>query len=348
MRESWSNRLVIGAAAGVLCAGVFLLGGCRRTSDAPSVVVYTALDQIYSDAILEAFAHETGIKVKPVYDTEAAKTVGLANRIIAEAAHPQCDVFWNNEVVRTVGLQRRGLLEPYESPAASDIPASYKDADGYWTGFAARARVLIVNTNLCRDLPENISVQEMVQARWTGKVALAYPLFGTTSTHAAAWFTSWGPANARDYFERLKANTVVVVDGNAAVKDLVARGEVPIGFTDTDDAYAAIQERRPVRMVFPDQGADQSGTLVIPNTVSMIKGCPHPEEARKLIDFLVSRRVEELLARCGSAQMPVRPGVPVPEGVPNLGSIKAMEVDWGKVSESVEESAKFLSSLFIR
>lgn len=329
-------------------ACMFLMCAMAACSESREVVVYCALDRNYSEPILNEFERRTGIQVKASYDAEATKSIGLRRRVEEEASRPRCDVFWNNEILNTVALKKQGLLDVYRAKAAEGIPSTFVDPEGQWVGFAARARVLIVNTNLCRDLPENISVQEMVQARWTGKVALAYPLFGTTSTHAAAWFTSWGPANARDYFERLKANTVVVVDGNAAVKDLVARGEVPIGFTDTDDAYAAIQERRPVRMVFPDQGADQSGTLVIPNTVSMIKGCPHPEEARKLIDFLVSRRVEELLARCGSAQMPVRPGVPVPEGVPNLGSIKAMEVDWGKVSESVEESAKFLSSLFIR
>ena len=49
--------------------------------------------------------------MKAVYDTEATKTVGLANRLAAEARNPQCDVFWNNEVIRTVMLKRKGALE---------------------------------------------------------------------------------------------------------------------------------------------------------------------------------------------------------------------------------------------
>jgi hypothetical protein len=62
----------------------------------------------------------------------------------------------------------------------------------------------------------------------------------------------------------LKANGVVIVDGNSAVKDIVVRGEVPLGMTDTDDAFIAQQQGEPGGVVFPDQGEGQMGALVIP------------------------------------------------------------------------------------
>jgi iron(III) transport system substrate-binding protein len=173
-------------------------------------------------------------------------------------------------------------------------------------------------------------------------------MFGTTATQVAALFASEGPQKAKDYFQQLKQNGVVIADGNGAVKDMVVSGEVPIGFTDTDDAAIAIQQGKPVGILFPDQGAEQRGTLVIPNTLSLIKGCPHLEAGKKLIGFLLSREVEEMLARSGSAQMPVRPGVPVPPGVRSLDSIKAMPVDWDKVADNVEEASRFVSALFVR
>jgi iron(III) transport system substrate-binding protein len=173
-------------------------------------------------------------------------------------------------------------------------------------------------------------------------------MFGTTATHAAALFGFLGDTKAQQFYRQLKVNGVIIADGNAAVKDMVARGEVPVGFTDTDDAYIAMQQGKPVRMILPDQGEGQMGTLVIPNTVALINGCPHPEAARKFIDFLLSREAEEMLAKCGSAQMPVRPGVPTPADVPSLGSIKAMPVDWEKVADKMDEVSRFLSELFVR
>jgi len=328
----------------VLCGLLFGCVGGRR----PVVIVYTALDQTFSEPILAAFEAETGIDVRAVYDTEATKTVGLVNRIVAEHGTPRCDVFWNNEIVRTVMLKRRGMLQAYRSPSAADIPAGMKDADGYWTGFAARARVLICNTEQLRPAQRPAKILDLADARWRGRVALAYPLFGTTATHAAALFVALGDAQARRFFERLKANEVVVVDGNAASKDAVVRGEVPVGFTDTDDANVAREQGKPVSVVVPDQHEGGMGALVIPNTVALIAGAPHPEQGKQLIDFLLRRGTERLLAHSGSAQMPVRRGVPTPDGMIRLDEVKPMAVDWDAVERRLPDVARTMAELFVR
>ena len=84
--------------------------------------------------------------VNAVYDTEETKSTGLANRLLAEKARPQADVFWSNEPVRTLVLKSRDVLAPYRSPNAKGIPAALVDPDGYWTGFSARMRVIVYNT----------------------------------------------------------------------------------------------------------------------------------------------------------------------------------------------------------
>ena len=327
---------------------ILLLFSCSHTEKKPTVIIYTALDQIFSKNILDKFEKETGIKVRAVYDTEATKTVGLVNRIVAEANNPQCDVFWNNEICRTVMLKRKGILKRYKSPSAEDIPSNMKDSEGYWTGFAARTRILIYNKNMLKedDLPS--SILDLTNPEWRGRVSFAYPLFGTTSTHAAALFVYMGDENAKAYFRALQENNVVIVDGNASSKDAVARGEVPLGFTDTDDANIAIEQGKPVGIIFPDQGENQMGTLIIPNTAALIKKCPHPEEGKKLIDFLLSRETERMLAYSGSAQIPVRVGIPVPESVMPISDIKSMTVDWEIVEGKLGESSRFLEELFIR
>ena len=111
----------------------------------PTVVVYVSHDQVFSEPILKDFENETGIKVRAVYDTEETKSTGVMNRLIAEKDNPQADVYWANEPVRAEVLRQRGIAAPYVSQNAEGIPATFKDPNGYWTGFAARARVLIVN-----------------------------------------------------------------------------------------------------------------------------------------------------------------------------------------------------------
>jgi iron(III) transport system substrate-binding protein len=79
---------------------IWMLAGCTKT-DQKEVVIYTSVDQIFSEPILSDFEKNTGIKIKAVYDVEASKTVGLVNRLLAEKGHPRCDVFWNSEVGRS-------------------------------------------------------------------------------------------------------------------------------------------------------------------------------------------------------------------------------------------------------
>ena len=182
------KKVAFRAACFSLVILILSFSGCKGKESTQEVVVYTSLDKVFSQPILEAFEKESGIKVLDVYDSEATKTTGLVNRLIAEKDSPRADVFWNSETGRTIVLKQKGVLAKYVSPSASDIPEQFKDSDGYWTGFAARCRILIYNTDLLKaeDLPK--SIFELTGPNWKDKIALAYPLFGTTATHCAALF----------------------------------------------------------------------------------------------------------------------------------------------------------------
>ena len=309
------------------------------------VVVYCALDRLYAQPILERFTERTGIEVLPKWDTEATKTTGLVQALVAEGDRPRCDVFWNNEVSQSIRLAQEGLLEPYASPAAAGIPAWARDPEGTWTGFAARARVLLVNTERvpADQLPS--SVADLGDPRWKGQVGLAKPLFGTTATHAAALFALDGPESAQAFFARLRANEVVVCAGNADVKDRVAAGELAFGWTDTDDANLALKAGAPVQVVFPDQGPEGLGTLLIPNAVSLIRGAPHPAAARALIDYLLSPEVEVALAQARSAQIPLRAELERPDWIPT--ELKALPVSWPEVGAAFPAARAYLEEKFL-
>ena len=364
MTGTGANRRGRRCVAAALLLAPLALGGCRSGEapqggvdaadagrEAREVVVYVAVDRPDSEPILDRFQAQTGIRVRALYDVEAAKTTGLVTRLLAEAAKPRCDVFWNNEIVQTLLLAERGLLEPYRSPAAADIPDELKADDGLWTGIAARARVIVYNTKYVR--PEEVprSLVELTDGKWRGKVAVAQPQFGTTRTHVAALFAALGPARAEQFLTDLLANDVRIVDGNAMVKNLVARARpdaspIYVGLTDTDDVLSGQADGEPVAMVYPDQ--DSLGTLVIPSTVCLVRGAPHPEAARKLIDYLVGPEVESQLAGGRAGFIPVRPDAPAGKAVSQLGPPRPMDLSRQSLLEQLEPSSQWTKEHFRR
>jgi iron(III) transport system substrate-binding protein len=328
-------------AAILLC----LWAGCWRNSADP-VVVYTAHDSEFSKPIFEAFTKESGIEIAAKFDTESTKTVGLTEAILAERNRPRCDVFWNNEILNTIRLEREGLLDPYRSPAAEDFPDWAKASDGAWHGFAARARILIVNTKLLPGIERPRSIYDLVNEKWRGKCGIAKPLFGTTATHAACLFAALGDEKAKQLFSGMKANEVQILSGNKQVAVAVATGQLAFGLTDTDDAIAQIRDLQPVAIVYPDQGDGELGTLFIPNSVAIIKGAPHPEAARKLVDFMLSAEVEKILAEGAAAQIPLNPNVTAKTQVKTPRDVKAMQVDWQEAADQWTAAARFIRDEF--
>lgn len=316
--------------------------GCGKKSPS-EVVVYTALDREFSEPILHDFTEESGIVARSTFDTESTKTVGLAQRIISEGERPRCDVFWNNEILNTLRLERQGLLRPYHSPTAAEFPAGVRSPKGLWHGFAARARVLIVNTDQVGEGRRPKSIRDLIDPQW--RCGIAKPLFGTTATHAACLFAAWGDAEAKEFFRAVKRNASIM-GGNKQVAQAVGAGTLAIGLTDTDDAIVEIEKGMPVTIVYPDQEEGQMGTLFIPNTLAIIKDSPNPKAAEMLVDYLLSPEVERLLAAGPSAQIPLRPGVLASPRVKTPTDVRAMEVDWSAAAEKWDTAAEFLKSEF--
>ncbi len=318
--------------------------GCQPSHD-QEVVVYTALDQGFSEPIFQDFQQQTGIVVRAKFDTESTKSVGLAQAILSEAARPRCDLFWNNEILHTLRLESAGLLDVYFPDVAQQYPAQYRSPTGTWHGFAARARVLIVNTRLIPQADWPHSIHDLGNPRWQGKCGLAKPLFGTTATHAACLFARWGDEQARQFFDRVQENAAIL-SGNKQVAVSVGTGQLAFGLTDTDDAMVEIERGMPVQIVYPDQHPDGIGTLFIPNTLALVRGGPHPRAARELVDHLLSPQVEERLARGPSAQIPLNRQVDYPARVETPKTIRAMAVDFSQAAAVWETASRYLRDTF--
>ena len=338
--RAMTTRLTAGMATLLL-----LFAGCI-TKQPNEVVILSALDREFSEEILNDISAELKIPLRKKFDVESNKTVGLANEIIASASRPRADLFWNNEILHTIRLEKLGLLQRYRSPEAGRFPLEFLSQEGYWYGFAARCRVLIVNTDLMPDPQQRPqSVMDLIDPRFEKQCTLARPLFGTSATHAAVLFNQLGVEESESFFEAL-ATHCVVQGGNKQVAEKVAAGEFLFGLTDTDDAIVEIEKGRPVAIVFPDQGADERGALLIPNTISLIKNGPNPTAAKQVLDRLLAADIEARLAAGGSAQIPLADDVEGKPRLKGLETLKTMVVDFEAAAESWPQVAEKLAEIF--
>ncbi len=316
---------------------LFFTAGCGQ-KDTNEVVVYVSEDQVFSEPILRDFERDTGIRVMAVYDTEETKSTGVMNRLIAEKNTPQADVYWANEPIRAIVLKQKGISDKYFSPGAKGIPANFKDPQGYWTGFSARARVFIVSTE--EEPPSSIFAY--TDEKWKDKSVVANPLFGTTTSWVASLFTIWDEEKARAFMERMKENGTKISTSNGESTMLVANREFVFSLVDSDDATNAIRDGKSVRQVYPDQEEGELGCLVLPNAAVLIKGGPNPENGKKLIDYVLSSQTERKLAFADCAQIPLHKGVETPDDVIKIEELKSMEVDFEVVAEKLQEIQPYL------
>jgi len=330
----WLALAVAAAAVLAVVSWRFLSG-----PESPTVVVYVSHDQVFSEPVIKDFQRDTGVKVRAIYDTEETKSTGAMNRLISEKSNPQADVYWANEPVRAEVLRQQGIAAPYVSPNADGVPASFKDPNGYWTGFAARARVLIVNKNIGTK-PD--SMLAYADAQWRGKTVVANPLFGTTTTQIAALFVLWGDERGQAFMNTLQENGIKLSPSNGDSADLVARGEFAFSLVDSDDVVSRVRQHLPIELVYPDQGADGLGCFLVPNAVVLIAGAPHAELGKRLIDYLLSKETEAKLARSDAAQIPLHSGVEGPPELRPIDKIKTWNVNYAELAAKLQAIQPFL------
>jgi iron(III) transport system substrate-binding protein len=294
-------------------AAVLGWNGCSERK--PVVVVYTAQDQVYAEPIFQEFTRQTGIRVRPVFDSEAVKTVGLANRLLAEKNRPQADVFWGNEELRARQLGAREV---------------FRETNGLAT-FGYRTRRIVINTRKLSLAQAPRSLLELTNAAWRGKVALAYPMFGTTATHFLALRQHWGPGPWEAWCRALQVNQPFLLDGNSVVVRFVGRGEALVGLTDSDDIAAGQREGLPVATV-----PLTSETLFIPNCVAVVRNAPHPREGELLYHHLQRPQIVQRLQAVNAL-----------EDVPRNAS-EGLGVEWNVLLQDLDTATATMQSIFLR
>lgn len=304
-------------------------------SNPNQIVLYTSIDQPIARKIIDAFEKQSGLSVKIVTDTEATRSVGIAERLRAEQARPLAEVWWGNEVFNTVRLAEEGFFEKLDFDVLEQVDPKFVDAEKRWAGVGLRVRVV------ARHKPKGMEIKlgpihlwDFTSPDWKGQLVMARPTAGTTGSQVAALYALWGEEKADAFFRALHENEVALVGGNSVVVQEVSAGRFVWGLTDNDDIAAMISQGGELIEMIPDQtpaeGESESlGTLAIPTTVALVKRDAVSENAKKLAAFLLSKETEQLLIDEKFCRFSVRSSAE-----PDL---KTMTLNYAEVSQSMPQ-----------
>ena len=207
----------------------------------------------------------------------------------------------------------------------------FREQDGV-AAFGFRSRRIVINTNLLPLTKAPHSLQELTNQAWRGKVALAYPQFGTTSAHFHALRQYWGSINWETWCDALAANKPQLVDGNSVVVKTVGRGDALVGLTDSDDIAAGQEEGQPIA---PLPLTPES--LLIPNTIAVVRNCRHPDEAQRLFEYLRQPAVTERLIAAKAL-----------EGAPSGNATLPLKINWDRLLADLNTTTETLNKIFLR
>jgi iron(III) transport system substrate-binding protein len=279
-------------------------------ASAAEVVLYSSNPSELLDLVTKGFEAKSGIKVSVV----RLGTGEAMKRIAAEKDKPLCDVFWSGDVAVLENAKEN--FQTYRSPEAKALPAGYVEKEARWTASNAHVMIIMVNKSIVKagDMPKNW--KDLLDPKWKGKIVMANPeKSGSAYAQAYGFYKLFG----WDGINKLIANAKIL-DSSSLIYKGVAAGEYPLGVTMEYAAHRYIVGGdKNVGIIYPADGA-----FMAPEATGIVKNCPHPEEARKFVDYLISKKVEDEIFDKFSRR-PARLDADDTEGLPSLKKITVLK-----------------------
>jgi iron(III) transport system substrate-binding protein len=254
------------------------------------LAVYTTLDEPLARAVLAAFEEDTGIGV----DWVRLSGGECVARLIAEKENPQISIWYGGVGLDHIVAKDKGLTMAYESPNAVNIPANFKDEDHYWTGIYAGPLCFVSNTNLLEELgfEAPTSWADLIKPEYEGHLQVANPGTSGTSYNVLATVVQiLGEDEAFKYLKKLDKNIFQYTRSGSKPGKNAAIGEIPIGIGYAHDQVKLVAQGYPLKITFPSEG---TGYEIA--SISLIKGGPQTELAKKLYDWALTERAAEIYA----------------------------------------------------
>ena len=277
---------------------------------AAEVVLYSSNPSELLDLVSKGFQAKTGIKVSIV----RMGTGEAMKRIAAEKNKPLADVFWSGDVAVLENAKEN--FQPYRSPEAKGLPAGYVEKEGRWTASNAHVMIIMTNKSQVKEQEMPKTWKDLFNPKWKGKVVMANPeKSGSAYAQVYGLYKLYGWDGLKQLINNAK-----VLDSSSLIYKGVAAGEYPLGITMEYAAHRYIVGGdKNVGIIYPADGA-----FVAPEAAGVVMNCPNPEEAKKFIDYLLSKPVvDEIFAKF--SRRPARPDAGEAEGLPSLKAIPVLK-----------------------
>lgn len=300
----------------------------KSASGTGELTIYYSNSTDWADPIIQEFGDETGIKCNLVQDG----TSSLFARVKAESANPQADVIWGG-VIDTYRANQ-DLLQQYTPGDVGSLKAEAVDENGYYTGFDMGPMVMIYNTDLVSADEAPTGWADLLDEKYKGQIACADPTSSSSSFACMmAIMQAFGTDDGKgyDFVEKLAKNLDgKVLDSSSGVYKGVADGEYMVGLTYEEAALRYIDSGAAIQVVYPKEGTSAS-----PSGIGIIKDCPDTENAKKFVDYLISKDVQTQLG--GIFRRSVRSDVTDPDTFEPWDQIKFVNGDINWTSSHTEE-----------
>lgn len=317
-----------------LAAFLLSVSAGMPTAQAADAICYNCPPQ-WADwaSQLEAIKDNLGLEV-PHDNKNSGQTL---SQLIAEKGSPVADVAYYG-VSFGIQAKAQGVTEAYEPAGFDAIPEGLKDPEGHWFTIHSGTLGLFVNVDALGGAPVPQSWADLLKPAYKGMVGYLDPssafvgYAGAVAVNRAMGgsLDDFGPAV--DYFRKLNENDPIVPKQTAYAR--VVSGEIPILFDYDFNAYRAkYKDGANVAFVIP-----QEGTVVVPYVMSLVKGAPHAEAGRKILDFIMSDEGQAVWAN--AFLRPIRASAMSPEAaakfLPDAEYERATPLDYAKMAEVQE------------
>lgn len=322
------------ALAGLLA--VVLLGAGCTSDDSTTLTIYSGRSEELIGPLLERFKEETGID----YVLETGDSADLALQIDAEGDRSPADVFISQNPGATSFLASKGRLRDLPASITDLVPVDDRGSSGKWVGLSARARVLVYNPDLVDVATLPASVLDLTREEYRGKVAVA-PQNGSFQDFVSAMRVQLGDDVTRSWLDGMAANNSPTYANNVAIVEAVGRGEVPMGLVNHYYNLRAKAEDPGVKSenyFFPNGDV---GSLLIVTAGTVLNTSDQPEEAERLLAFLLSPESQQYLSE-ETQEYPLVEGVPGPEGVPPVDELDLDTVDFDLLGEEFQGTIRMI------
>lgn len=291
--------------------------------DDGALTVYSGRSEELVQPLIDAFENETGIEVAVRY----GETAELANQILEEGGNSRADVFWAQDAGALGAVAKADLFADLDEDVLDAVPARFRSPDGVWVGTSGRARVLVYNTEQVSTDELPASILGLTDEAWEGRVGWA-PTNGSFQAAVTALRVVEGDETAREWLEGMVANDAQAYDGNSAIVQAVASGEIDAGLVNHYYLLEMGSEDPEVTENAANhffEGGD-AGSIVNAAGVGILESATNSEEAEAFVDFLVSRQAGEFFDE-EVYEYPLVADLPTPEGLPDLDEIEQPDID---------------------